>query len=92
MPEQYSIAQAKNKLTAIVHSVETGPAVQLTRRGKPVAMLLSVKEYERLAGKRQDFYEAMMAFRQSLEKDGVEMSGEEFDDLRDETAGREVNL
>ncbi len=63
MPEKYSIAQAKNKLTAIVHSVETGPAIQLTRRGKPVAMLLSVKEYERLAGKRKDFYEAMMAFR-----------------------------
>jgi prevent-host-death family protein len=92
MPEQYSIAQAKNKLTAIVHNVETGPAVQLTRHGKPVAMLLSVKEYERLAGKRKDFYEEMMVFRQSLEKDGVEVSGEEFEDVRDETPGREVNL
>ncbi len=92
MPEQYSIAQAKNKLTAIVHSVETGPAIQLTRRGKPVAMLVSVEEYERLVGQRKDFYEAMMAFRQSLEKDGIEMSGEEFDDVRDGTTGREVNL
>jgi hypothetical protein len=34
----------------------------------------------------------MMVFRQSLEKDGVEVSGEEFEDVRDETPGREVNL
>jgi prevent-host-death family protein len=83
MPEKISISQAKNHLTAIVHSVETGPAIQITRRGKPVAMLVSLKEYERLSRRQNNFYDAMMAFRQSLEEDGVEITGEEFEGLRD---------
>lgn len=48
MPRDISIAEARNKLPALVHSVEGGPAVRLTRRGKPVAMLVSLEEYERL--------------------------------------------
>ena len=48
MPEKISIAQAKNNFIAIIHRVETGPAVQITRRGKPVAMLVSLKEFEGL--------------------------------------------
>lgn len=92
MPEKISIAQAKNNLTAIIHSVETGPAVQITRRGKPVAMLVSLKEYERLSRRQNNFYDAMMGFRQSLEEDGVEITGEEFEGLRDKTVGRDVEL
>jgi len=39
MEEQYTITEAKNKLPAIIHSVETGRAVKLTRHGRPVAAL-----------------------------------------------------
>jgi antitoxin Phd len=92
MPEKISIAQAKNNFTTIIQGVETGPAVQITRRGKPVAMLVSLKEYERLSRRQNNFYDAMMAFRQSLEEDGVEMTGEEFEGLRDKTIGRDVEL
>jgi prevent-host-death family protein len=41
MTRQVSIAEAKNRLPAIVHQVEKGSGVQLTRYGKPVAVLLS---------------------------------------------------
>ena len=44
MQKQFSIAEAKNRLPTIVHSVENGPPVELTRRGKPVAVLLSIQE------------------------------------------------
>lgn len=47
MQNQYTISEAKNKLPAIVHSVEKRPSVQLTRRGRPVAVLKSVGEYEK---------------------------------------------
>ena len=48
MEEQYTIADAKNKLPSLIHSVETGQAVKLTQHGRPVAVLLSIKDYQRL--------------------------------------------
>lgn len=64
MQKRFSIAEAKNKLPSIIHDVEKGNAVELTRRGKPVAALLSIKEYERLCGKNQAFWSGLMAVRQ----------------------------
>ena len=45
MERQFTIAEAKSRLPAIIHSVEDGPSVKLTRHGKPVAVLLSIHEY-----------------------------------------------
>jgi antitoxin (DNA-binding transcriptional repressor) of toxin-antitoxin stability system len=42
MEKRFTISEAKNNLPAIVHSVETGPSVKLTRRGRPVAVLLLI--------------------------------------------------
>lgn len=43
-----SIADAKNRLTELLYQAEEGQPVQVTRRGQPVAVLLSEAEYERL--------------------------------------------
>jgi prevent-host-death family protein len=48
-----TIRDARNRLTTLVHDAERGKPVRLTRRGKPVAVLLSDREYERLASSRQ---------------------------------------
>ncbi|MGH8729354.1 MAG: type II toxin-antitoxin system Phd/YefM family antitoxin [Burkholderiales bacterium] len=53
MEQQYSIAQARDQLPGIVHEVEKGKTVTLTRRGKPVARLVSVREYDRLTGEKR---------------------------------------
>ena len=90
MKKQVSIAEAKSKLPAIVHSVEDGVAVQLTRHGKPVAMLLSMSEYERLNRKSEGFWRALITIRNSLEKEGIEISDSDFEGLRDVSAGRNV--
>jgi prevent-host-death family protein len=52
MNAAYSIAEAKNNLARLVHEAEQGHAVRLTRRGKPVAVLISTEQYERLSGPR----------------------------------------
>lgn len=49
MNDAYSIAAAKNNLSGLVHEVEQGHPVRLTRRGKPVAVLISTAQYERLS-------------------------------------------
>lgn len=43
-----SIADAKNRLPELLHSTEDGQPVHVTRRGQPVAVLLSEVEYLRL--------------------------------------------
>ena len=50
MSKAYSIAEARNQLSRVVHEAESTGEVQLTRRGKPVAVVLSMDEYRRLNG------------------------------------------
>ena len=59
MSRQYSIAEAREKLAHVIQEAEQGVKVELTRRGKPVAILLSLPEYERLSRKRGSFWESL---------------------------------
>ena len=92
MSRRYSIAEARSRLPSIVDEAEAGIEVELTRRGQPVAVPVSRREFERLRGKRLHFSDAYKKFleRHSLEEIGVE------DDFavsaRDRTTGRKVSL
>lgn len=96
MPEslpQYSIAQARDQLTQLVHQVEQGSPVELTRRGKRVAVLLSAEEYDRLRASKPDFWTSLVKFRQNLAEENIEIDPDEvFKDVRDRSPGRDVIL
>ena len=92
MQTQYSIADAKNKLPSIVHSVESGAPVTLTRHGRPVAVLLSIRQYQRLGRTREGFWKALESFRSLLEKEHIQLSDADFEGLRDDYRGRDVAL
>ncbi|MBW2741017.1 MAG: type II toxin-antitoxin system Phd/YefM family antitoxin [Deltaproteobacteria bacterium] len=92
MQKQFSIAEAKNRLPTIIHYVEKGPYIKLTRRGKPVAVLLSIQEYERLSRKYAGFWSAISEFRKKIDDEGIEISDKNFKGLRDLSAGREVEF
>ena len=53
MTKTFSISEAKDQLPRIVHEAEAGGAVALTRRGKPVAILISKAEYDRLQRRKR---------------------------------------
>jgi len=89
---QFSIAEAKNKLPSIIHQVEKGSSVKLTRRGEPVAVLLSVREYELMDQKSRGFWNALKTFRQVTQDGAVEITDSDFEGLRDSAGGREVQL
>ena len=91
LENRYSIAEAKNKLPSIIHSLEKGPSVKLTRYGKPVAVLLSIQEYERLSLKKQGFWNALKKIRKLTEKEDFVISDSDFKRLRDSSPGREVD-
>ena len=92
MSRRYSIAEARSRLPSIIDEAEAGIEVELTRRGQPVAVLVSRREFDRLRGKRLHFSDAYKDFieRHSLEEIGVD------DDFavsaRDRTTGRKVPL
>jgi antitoxin Phd len=71
----YSIAEARNQFTRMVHVAETGVTVELTRRGKPIAVLLAIDDYQRLSEARRGFVPLFQSF---LERnpDLVELSVE----------------
>lgn len=90
---QYSIAQARDQLTQLVHQAEEGGPVELTRRGKRVAVILSAEEYDRLSSQKGDFGKSLAAFRESLELEKLDIDPDEvFKDVRDRSLGREVVL
>ena len=92
MSQRYSIAEARSRLPRLVDQAEAGVEVELTRRGQPVAVLVSHREFERLRGKRVHFGDAYGKF---LEKYSLEEIGVEDDfaaSTRDRTTGRKVSL
>ena len=58
----YSIAEARHDLAHLVHQAEAGQYVQLTRHGRPIAVIISEYEFERLHGKTTGFWQAFQEF------------------------------
>ena len=91
MTHTASIAEARNQLPALVHSAEAGQPTALTRRGKTVAVLLSIAEFERLKrGGAGDFFSAVQAFRADQDVADLDLSGA-LATTRDSSPGREVS-
>jgi prevent-host-death family protein len=85
MTKQYSIAEARGRLPGLVHEVEAGEPVVLTRRGRRVAVLVSAEEYDRLTGRapRHNFGEALRRFRERMDLEQLWEEGNPWEDVRD---------
>ena len=90
--QEYSLATARDRYTAIVREVSTSDPIQLTRRGKPVAVILSIEEYRRLTTEERPFWETYEQFRQEVNLNEMDIDPVIFDDVRDQSTGREVQL
>lgn len=75
LKRQTSIADARDRLASLVHDVEEGSPVEITRRGRPVAVLVSYHEYQRLLGEGPSFWDAMLAYRNATKLDDPQALG-----------------
>lgn len=89
--QSFSIAEARHDLAAVVHQLEHQPRIQLTRRGKPVAVLLSLREYDRLTAGTQDFWSTFAAFTANVDLPNLAIDPQLFTEGRDRSTGREMN-
>ena len=78
-----SIADAKNRLPALIHQAEAGEAVTITRRGKPVAVVISFDEYERVRGAASSLMIRVDAWRKNLPDEVEGLTDTELDAVRD---------
>ena len=94
MTTTYSIAEARNRFAALVRQVEQAQSpVQVTRRGQPVAVILSQEEYEQLLARppQRDFGTAYQEYRERWQDVAMDIEEDIWEDVRDRTPPREDN-
>jgi prevent-host-death family protein len=91
---EYSIAEGNSSFAKIVREAENKGPVKIVRRGKPIAVVLSVKEYERLVQPREDFWSAYLRWRSRVDWSQVtdDEIDEVFKDVRDKSPGRDFKF
>jgi prevent-host-death family protein len=91
--EQHSIAEARSNLPQLVRKAESGKAVELTRRGEGVAVLIGRREYDRLVSPARRFSEAWDDFSRNLNLSDLAIDPDEvFANVRDGASGRDPGL
>ncbi len=90
---RHPIADARMKLPTLVREAESGKAVELTRRGESVAVLIGRKQYERLSAQSRRFSEAWDAFSRDVELASLKIDPDAvFRSTRDGSSGRDSAL
>jgi prevent-host-death family protein len=92
MSKEYSIADARRNLPSLVDEAQAGSEVHLTRRGRAVAVVVSVEEYERLKANRVGFSEAYEEFRKRFPVGRAGIEPRYFQSIRDRGVGRKVAI
>jgi prevent-host-death family protein len=92
MSKSYSVADARAHLPDILDDVEAGKDVQLTRRGRAVALVLSPQRYDRLRSERTNFGDAFRAFLGRHAPKEIGLEPDFFGSIRDREPGRRVRL
>lgn len=78
MLKQYAIAEARNHFATVVREVEQVAPVELTRRGQPVAVLMSIQEYRQLRAGKTKFWDAYTKFRDKFNLQELNIPPETF--------------
>ena len=92
MSKSYSVAAARAHLPEILDDVEAGKDVELTRRGRPVALVLSPQRYEMLRSEHTNFGDAYRAFLGRHTAEEIGLAPGFPDSLRAREPGRRVRL
>lgn len=91
MTKRKTIAETRDNLARLIHEVEDGEPVEITRRGRPVAVLLSIAAVERLRSGKGGFWDAVERFRDQNDLDELDLA-EALDEVRDGSTGRTVEI
>lgn len=92
MSTRYSIAAARDNFPRLVHEAEQGQEVELTRRGRRVAVLVGSEQFERLKSDKRDFWQAYETLRDELSLAELDIDPDVvFEGVRDRSPGRDFS-
>lgn len=92
MKKTYSVGSARANLPAILDDVQSGRVIHVTRRGQPIAVIMSPAEYAALERRQSTFAEACADFRKRFDVQSLGLGRDFFDALRDPRPGRKFRL
>ena len=73
----WQLQDAKNRFSAVVDAALTGEPQEVTRRGKPVVVVVAVEDYRRLcesaAEEASSFVDHLLAIPRGSDGDGFEL-------------------
>jgi prevent-host-death family protein len=84
---RYSVAEARDRLPALVHEAQAVP-IEITRRGTPVAAIVSIEDYQQILRARQGFGDLYERFRREAAAADLDAASRALVDLRDPSPGR----
>ena len=87
--KQVSVAKARDTLPALLHEAEEAP-IEIVRRGKAVAVILSRDSYERLRVKTEGVWSALERFRRGHDLAELDVPGAFAHTRSKTTSGRRV--
>lgn len=88
--QRHSVAEARRSLPALIRAAEAGRTVEISRRGVPVAVLISSERFARLGPKRPGFMEAYRTFLRGTDLAALALDPEEIlAGARDRSPGRD---
>jgi antitoxin Phd len=91
MKRNVSVAEAKNNLPSLVHDVEEHGAIGIQRRGKTVAVIVGLRDYERMRVRSTpSLLDQIMAIRK--EHDVEDLASDEEFAVRDRTPTKPANF
>jgi prevent-host-death family protein len=90
--QKYSMTERDNNLSTLIHMLEqTGTPVELSQRGKTVAILVPKWEYDNLTKPKLSPWETLMAFREEEEIESLDIDTEIFNERKAQENGRETH-
>lgn len=92
MKRSYSVAATRAKLAEIIDEVAAGDDIEIVRRGKQVAVLVSASRYARMSGERPGFGDLYAAFVRKHDPKTFGVDKDFAAGLRDRSLGRPVKL
>ena len=78
---EWQLADSKNRFSEVITKAETEGPQKVLRRGVPVAMVVSIEEYERLRGPKRSLKDLLL--------NGPDLSGVELE--RNQAPSREFD-
>ena len=84
-----TIAEAKNNLSHLIHELDVEETIQLTRHGRPVAVMMSEECYQKLSSPVRSLNGVILNWREEQDEISCGLSKEELQSIRLESKGRD---